>query len=60
MVKIKCKCGHGKDVHLLDSEPSTECCVIYRGPDGELKSCSCTKFEEDKGNIPQPKPLYSI
>lgn len=50
MVKIKCKCGHGKDVHAPNGKRGGdydgECCVIYRGPDGLLKSCYCTKFED--------------
>ena len=39
-----CKCGHRENVHV--SEDLGGCCVIYRGKDGNLKSCQCNKFEE--------------
>ena len=58
-MKIKCKCGHARDVHAPlhlqgiynnnNDECDGECCVIYRireGPlKGDLKSCYCMKFE---------------
>ncbi len=46
MSKVKCKCGHGEDVHLPIGEPTTECCVQYRGKDGLIKCCPCMEFEE--------------
>ncbi len=49
MVKIICECGHAEDVHLPKSEPTTECCVQYRGKDGLIKCCKCTCFKP-KGN----------
>ena len=45
--KQKCECGHGKDVHLPESEPTTECCIQYRGTEGSIKCCSCTCFKPE-------------
>lgn len=61
MVKIKCKCGHGKDVHAPNGKKGGdydgECCVIYRDPNGNLKSCPCYAFSEQKGESGPRKRL---
>lgn len=50
LLKQKCKCGHAKEVHAPTGKKGEdcegECCVIYRGPDENLKSCYCTHFTE--------------
>lgn len=58
MAKIKCKCGHGRDVHaplylqeIYDGDRRKdacdgECCVQYPGKDGFLKACYCMRFED--------------
>lgn len=48
VLKQKCQCHHAKEVHAPTGKKGEdyegECCVIYRGPDGNLKSCYCTQF----------------
>lgn len=48
MVKQKCKCGHGRDVHAPNGKRGGdfdgECCVQYRGKDGFIKCCKCYAY----------------